>query len=61
MATYTRASISKKHSALIKLILHDAKSELNLVLTSSLTMDERFMNVMMRLEKAYSPENTNSW
>ena len=61
MATCTRANISKEHGDLIKLILHDAKSELNLVLTSSLTMDEHFMNVMMKLEKAYSPENTNSW
>jgi len=56
MATCMRAKISKSHSDLIKLILHDAKSELNLILTSSLTMDEHFMSVMAKLEKAYSPD-----
>ena len=60
MATCARANISKSHSDLIKLILHDAKSELNLVLTSSLTMDEHFMNVMMKLEKAYCPERDDT-
>jgi len=56
MATCMRAKISTSHSDLIKLILHDAKSELNLILTSSLTMDEHFMRVMSKLEKAYSPD-----
>jgi len=56
MATCMRAKISTSHSDLIKLIVHDAKSELNLVLTSSLTMDEHFMSVMSKLEKAYSPD-----
>lgn len=56
MATCMRAKISKSHSDLIKLILHDAKSELNLILTSSLSMDEHFMSVMSKLEKAYSPD-----
>jgi len=59
MATCARANISKSHSDLIKLILHDAKSELNLILTSSLTMDEHFMSVMKKLEKAYSPEKND--
>jgi len=56
MATCARANISKSHSDLIKLMLHDAKSELNLILTSSLTMDEHFMDVMKKLEKAYIPK-----
>ena len=60
MATCTRAKISKEHGDLIKLILHDAKSELNLILTSSLTMDEHFMNVMTKLEKAYCPERDDT-
>ena len=60
MATCARANISTSHRDLIKLILHDAKSELNLVLTSSLTMDEHFMNVMMKLEKAYCPERDDT-
>ncbi len=56
MATCMRAKISKSHIDLIKLILHDAKSELNLTLTSSLSIDEHFISVMNKLEKAYSPD-----
>lgn len=56
MSTLKRTTLSSAHNELIKIIVHDAKSELNLVLTSSLTMDEHFMNVMDKLEKAYSPE-----
>ena len=56
MATCARANISDSHHDLIKLIVHDAKNELNLILTSSLTMDEGFMNVMQKLEKAYIPK-----
>jgi len=56
MDTCMRAKISDSHRDLIKLIVHDAKSELNLVLTSSLTMDEHFMNVMQKLENAYCPK-----
>jgi len=60
MATCNRANISDSHRDLIKLILHDAKSELNLILTSSLTMDEHFMNVMLKLEKAYCPDRDDT-
>jgi len=56
MATLNRTNISDAHTDLIKLIVQDAKSELNLVLTSTLTIDEHFMNVMAKLEKAYCPE-----
>ena len=56
MDTCLRAKISDSHRDLVKLIIHDAKSELNLVLTSSLTMDEHFMNVMQKLENAYCPK-----
>ena len=56
MATLKRARVSDAHNDLIKIIVQDAKSELNLVLTSSLTMDEHFMNVMEKLEKAYCPD-----
>jgi len=56
MDTCIRANISDSHRDLIKLIIHDAKSELNLVLTSSLTMDDHFLNVMQKLESAYCPK-----
>ncbi|VAW71630.1 hypothetical protein MNBD_GAMMA10-1866 [hydrothermal vent metagenome] len=39
---------------LIKLLLYDMRSELNLILTSSLTVDEDFMKTIKKLEKAYS-------
>ena len=39
---------------LIKLLLHDMRSELNLILTSSLTVDEDFMATIKKLEEAYS-------
>lgn len=55
MATLQRANLSDAHTELVKLIIHDAKSELNLMLTSTLTMDEHFMSVMQKLEKAYAP------
>ena len=53
--TCERSNISESHRDLIKLILHDARSELNLILTSSLTMDDHFISVMQKLENAYSP------
>ena len=56
MVTCDRANISDSHHDLIKLIVHDAKNELNLILTSSLTMDEGFMNAMQKLEKVYTPK-----
>ena len=59
MDTLNRTTISESHSGLIKLILHDVKNELNLTLTSSLTMDEQFVSVMKKLENAYSPERDN--
>ena len=55
--TLTRSKLSEDHMKLINLIMADAKSELNLLLTSSLTMDENFVSVMKKLEKAYAPEN----
>jgi hypothetical protein len=60
MATCARANISDSHRDLIKLIVHDAKSELNLILTSSLTVDDHFMNVMLKLEKAYCPDRDDT-
>ena len=56
METFERSDISESHKDLIKLIVHDAKSELNLILTSSLTMVEHFISVMQKLENAYSPD-----
>ena len=56
MSTLQRAGLSEAHNDLVKLIVHDAKSELNLMLTSTLTMDEHFMSVMQKLENAYAPK-----
>jgi hypothetical protein len=55
-ATLARLKVSDDHKKLIHLIIADARSELNLLLTSSLTMDEHFLSVMKKLEKAYAPE-----
>lgn len=41
----------------IQQMVAEAKSELNLMLTSSLTVDENFMSVMKRLELAYAPRS----
>lgn len=54
--TLARLKVSEEHRKLIHLIIADARSELNLLLTSSLTMDEHFVSVMKKLEKAYAPE-----
>lgn len=52
----SRMRISEEHMKILQMILNDAKSELNLLLTSSLTMDEHFISVMKKLEKAYAPD-----
>ncbi|VAW68653.1 hypothetical protein MNBD_GAMMA09-2067 [hydrothermal vent metagenome] len=48
-----KTEISDEFMSLIKLLQHDMRSELNLILTSSLTVDEVFMETIKKLEKAY--------
>lgn len=57
--TLNKAHISEQHNQLIKLIVDTARSELNLILTSSLSLDESFVNVMKKLEKAYAPKDNH--
>jgi len=59
LSTLDRTSLSKAHADLIKLIVTDTKSELNLSLTSFLTMDDHFINVMKKLEDAYAPKENS--
>ena len=54
--TLAKMNLSEDYQKLFQLIIADAKSELNLLLTSSLSIDEHFVTVMKKLEKAYSPE-----
>ncbi|HED33971.1 MAG TPA: hypothetical protein ENJ08_07105 [Gammaproteobacteria bacterium] len=49
-----KMALNPEFMNLIKLLLYDMRSELNLILTSSLTVDEDFMETIRKLEEAYS-------
>jgi len=49
-----KMKVSEDDMNLAKLIMHDRKTELNLLLTSGLTMDEDFLNTIIKLERAYA-------
>jgi len=49
-----KTGLSESYLDILKLIIHDARSELNLLLTSGLTLDEAFLESITKLEKAYS-------
>ena len=52
--TMDRMEFSDEYRKLVGMILEDARNELNLMLTSSLSIDERFLATIIKLEKAYS-------
>ena len=49
-----KMEISEEYMKLYKLLMHDTKSELNLLLTSGLTVDEGFLKTIIKLEEAYA-------
>ena len=51
-----KAGLSDSRMDIFKLLIHNARSELNLLLTSGLTLDEDFLASIIKLEKAYSGE-----
>jgi len=55
--TLKSSQLSSEHKQLVDLIIDTAKKDLNLLLTSSLTLDESFIKVMKKLESAYTPES----
>ena len=53
-ASLNKINLSEGHAKLIKMILYDARMELNLLLTSGMTTDEAFIKSIEKLEKVYS-------
>lgn len=49
-----KMKLSDSYMEIIKMILYNARSELNLVLTSSMTFDEEFLKSIVKLENAYA-------
>jgi len=49
-----KTNLSTAHLDVIKLILHDMRTDLNLLLTSGMTIDESFLKSIVKLENAYS-------
>lgn len=55
-----KAGLSGNRMNIFKLLIHNARTELNLLLTSGLTLDEDFLASIIKLEKAYSGEFSDS-
>jgi len=51
-----KTGLSNSYMEIFKLLIHDVRSDLNLLLTSGLTLDEDFLAAIIKLEKAYSTE-----
>lgn len=52
----TAMNLSEKEIQLLRGLIYEARSELNLLLTSSLTIDEQFLAAIIKLEKAYAQD-----
>ena len=50
----SRMNLPENHLNHIKTVIHEARAELNLLLTSSLTIDEHFLAAIIKLEAAYA-------
>jgi len=55
-----KTGLSDNYMDIFKILIHDARSELNLLLTSGLTLDEAFLASIKKLEKAYSGQFSES-
>lgn len=49
-----KMKLSESYMEVLKLILYNARSELNLLLTSGMTFDEDFLKSIVKLENAYA-------
>ena len=49
-----KMELSEEYMKLYNLLMHDSKTELNLLLTSGLTVDEDFLKTIIKLEEAYA-------
>ena len=49
-----KTGLAEQHISLIKDLINGTKSELNILLTTSMTLDESFLQVLKKLETAYS-------
>ncbi|MCW8933592.1 MAG: hypothetical protein OQK98_02600 [Gammaproteobacteria bacterium] len=49
-----KMNLSDAYMEVLKLILYNARSELNLLLTSGMTFDENFLSSIVKLENAYA-------
>lgn len=56
LKTLQKASISDSYMNVFKMLIHEVRSELNLLLTSGLTLDETFLETIIKLENSYSDE-----
>ena len=54
-----KTGLSTAHTDTIKQLIGSTKSELNVLLTTSMTLDESFLNVLKKLESAYSKKYGN--
>jgi len=52
--TLHKADLAEQHINVIKNLITSTKGELNILLTSSMTLDEGFLKVLKKLEEAYS-------
>ena len=49
-----KMSLSEKNTKILNMLVYETKMELNLLLTSGLTIDEKFLQSIIKLEDAYS-------
>jgi len=49
-----KTDLAEQHIAVIKDLITETKGELNILLTTSMTLDEAFLQVLKKLEAAYS-------
>ncbi len=57
--TLQKTPLPAKHAETIKQLIGSTKSELNVLLTTSMTLDEEFLNILKKLESAYSKKYGN--
>jgi len=49
-----KINLTDSHMQMFKLLIHEARTELNLLLTSGLTLDQQFLSSIIKLESAYA-------
>jgi len=49
-----KINLTDSHMQMFKLLIHEARTDLNLLLTSGLTLDQQFLSTIIKLESAYA-------